>query len=111
MIHARSLSKVFPTVANAVDGSDLSVTQSAIMGLLRPNDAGITTTTRTLSMLLGFDTGEGIIAGYNVDEESVKVCHTIGASRRIPESIISVRPRENLEIQGHPYRIKRPDIK
>jgi len=78
MIQVRSLTKIFPAGPKAVDGLDLSVPQGEILGLLGPNGAGKTTTIRALSSLCGFDSGEVIVAGYDVDKKPEKVRQAIG---------------------------------
>jgi ABC-2 type transport system ATP-binding protein len=111
MIQVRGLTKVFPAGPKAVDGLDLSVTQGEILGLLGPNGAGKTTTIRALSTLCGFDSGEVIIAGYDVDKEPEKVRQAIGVVAQNTGIDYFLTGRENLELQGHLYRMKKSDIK
>ena len=111
MIQVRGLTKVFPNGLTAVDGLDLAVAQGEIMGLLGPNGAGKTTTIRTLATLCGFDSGEVIVAGYDVDREPEKIRQSIGVVAQNTGIDYFLTGRENLELQGHLYRMKKADIK
>lgn len=111
MIQVRGLTKVFPAGPKAVDGLDLSVPQGEILGLLGPNGAGKTTTIRALSTLCGFDSGEVVVAGYDVDREPEKVRQAIGVVAQNTGIDYFLTGRENLELQGHLYRMKTADIK
>ena len=111
MIQVRGLTKVFPGGAKAVDGLDLTVSQGEILGLLGPNGAGKTTTIRALSTWCGFDSGQVIVAGYDVDKEPEKVRQVIGLVAQNTGIDYFLTGRENLELQGHLYRMKRADIK
>jgi len=111
MIQVRGLTKVFPAGAKAVDELDLDVSPGEIFGLLGPNGAGKTTTIRTLATLCGFDSGEVIVAGYDVDKEPEKVRRSIGVVAQNTGIDYFLTGRENLELQGHLYRMKKSDIK
>jgi len=111
MIQVRGLTKVFPNGLTAVDGLDLAVSQGEIMGLLGPNGAGKTTTIRTLATLCGFDSGEVIVAGFDVDREPEKIRQSIGVVAQNTGIDYFLTGRENLELQGHLYRMKKADIR
>ena len=111
MIQVRGLTKVFPNGLKAVDELDLAVSQGEIMGLLGPNGAGKTTTIRTLATLCGFDSGEVIVAGFDVDREPEKIRQSIGVVAQNTGIDYFLTGRENLELQGHLYRMKKTDIK
>ena len=111
MIQVRGLTKIFPTGLKAVDELDLSVAKGEILGLLGPNGAGKTTTIRTLATLCGFDSGEVIVAGYDVDRDPEKVRQSIGVVAQNTGIDYFLTGRENLELQGHLYRMKKADIK
>lgn len=110
MIQVRGLTKVFPSGTKAVDGLDLSVTQGEILGLLGPNGAGKSTTIRVLSTLSGFDEGQVMVAGFNVDTEPSKVRQSIGVVAQNTGIDYFLTGRENLELQGQLYRMKKADI-
>jgi len=111
MIQVRGLTKVFPTGLKAVDELDLAVAQGEIMALLGPNGAGKTTTIRTLATLCGFDSGKVVVAGHDVDREPEKVRQSIGVVAQNTGIDYFLTGRENLELQGHLYRMKKTDIK
>jgi ABC-2 type transport system ATP-binding protein len=111
MIQVRGLTKVFPAGPKAVDALDFMVRDGEIMGLLGPNGAGKTTTIRALSTLCGFDSGQVIVAGYDVDREPEKVRRNIGIVAQNTGIDYFLTGRENLELQGHLYRMKKSQIK
>ena len=111
MIQVRGLTKVFPGGTKAVDGLDLTVSQGEILGLLGPNGAGKTTTIRALSTLCGFDSGQVLVAGHDVDKEPEKVRQVIGMVAQNTGIDYFLTGRENLELQGHLYRMKKAEIK
>ncbi len=110
MIKITDLVKVFPGGAKALDGLNLEVDKGEIMGLLGPNGAGKTTTIRVLSTLSGFDSGEVITAGFNVDLEPEKVRESIGVVAQQTGVDYFLTGRENLLLQGQLYRMRRSDI-
>jgi len=111
MIQVRGLTKVFPGGPKAVDGLDLSVSKGEIFGLLGPNGAGKTTAIRALSTLCGFDSGDVRVAGFDVDREPEKVRRAIGVVAQNTGIDYFLTGRENLELQGHLYRMKKPEIR
>lgn len=85
MIHARDLVRTFKTQhgrekseVRAVDGVNLDVDESEIVGFLGPNGAGKTTTLRMLTTLLKPTSGTATVAGFDVAREPVKVRQSIG---------------------------------
>ncbi len=111
MIQVRALTKVFPQGPKAVDELDLTVNDGEILGLLGPNGAGKTTTIRVLSTLCGFDSGSVTVAGHDVDKEPEKVRQSIGLVAQNTGIDYFLTGRENLELQGQMYRMKKADIK
>ena len=110
MIQVRGLTKVFPSGTKAVDALDLEVNTGEILGLLGPNGAGKSTTLRVLSTLSGFDEGEVKVAGYDVDRDPGKVRESIGVVAQNTGIDYFLTGRENLELQGQLYRMKKADI-
>ena len=111
MIQVHGLTKVFPGGPKAVDGLDLSVSKGEIFGLLGPNGAGKTTAIRALSTLCGFDSGDVRVAGFDVDREPEKVRRAIGVVAQNTGIDYFLTGRENLELQGHLYRMRKPEIR
>ena len=110
MIQVRGLTEVFPGGTDAVDGLDLDVASGEIFALLGPNGAGRSTTIRVLSTLSGFDEGAVEVAGHNVDLDPGKVRQSIGVVAQNTGIDYFLTGRENLELQGQLYRMKKADI-
>ncbi|MFZ5593431.1 MAG: ATP-binding cassette domain-containing protein [Pseudomonadota bacterium] len=111
MIQVTGLTKIFPSSGNkAVNGLDLHVEEGEILALLGPNGAGKTTTIRILSTLSGFDEGQVLVAGYDVDRDPDKVRESIGVVAQQTGIDYFLTGRENLVLQGHLYRMNKQDI-
>lgn len=110
MIQVSGLTKTFPGGKKAVDALDLNIRQGEIIGLLGPNGAGKTTTIRVLSTLSGFDDGKVRVAGFDVDVDPEKVRESIGVVAQQTGVDYFLTGRENLDIQGRLYRMKKSDI-
>ena len=106
----KNLTKIYPPNNKAIDELDLSVNNSEVMALLGPNGAGKTTTIRVLSTLSGFDSGQVIVAGLNVDIAPDKVRQTIGVVAQQTGIDYFLTGRENMRLQGHLYHMKKNDI-
>lgn len=110
MISIKGLCKTFDTGTKAVDHLDLEIQDGEILALLGPNGAGKTTTIKVLTTLSGFDEGEALVAGHNVDREPQKVRQSIGYVAQETGVDYFLTGRENLRLQGQLYRMKRRDI-
>lgn len=110
MIQVSGLSKTFPGGKKAVDALDLTILRGEIIGLLGPNGAGKTTIIRVLSTLSGFDDGKVMVAGYDVDVAPEQVRASIGVVAQQTGVDYFLTGRENLDIQGRLYRMKKSDI-
>jgi ABC-2 type transport system ATP-binding protein len=62
----------------AVKGIDLNVDRGETFGFLGPNGAGKSTTIKMLCTLLRPTSGRAIINGYNIEQQSKQVRHSIG---------------------------------
>ena len=109
-IEVKQLTKIYPPDHKAVDALDLNVREGEIMALLGPNGAGKSTTIRVLSTLSGFDSGQAIVAGIDVDRDPQAVRRLIGVVAQQTGVDYFLTGRENMRIQGHLYRMKRADI-
>ncbi|HHH36901.1 MAG TPA: ATP-binding cassette domain-containing protein [Gammaproteobacteria bacterium] len=109
-IEIKKLTKIYPPKLKAVDELDLAVKEGEIMALLGPNGAGKSTTIRVLSTLSGFDSGQALIAGIDVDKDPQRVRQTIGVVAQQTGVDYFLTGRENLMLQGHLYRMKKADI-
>jgi ABC-2 type transport system ATP-binding protein len=110
-IRVSGLTKIYPPDLRAVDGLDLAVKEGEIMALLGPNGAGKSTTIRVLSTLSGFDSGQAVIGGLDVDTDPEKVRRTIGVVAQKTGVDYFLTGRENMTLQGHMYRMKKADIR
>jgi ABC-2 type transport system ATP-binding protein len=77
LIEARELSKYFGD-APAVDHISLQVREGEILGLVGPDGSGKTTTMRLLCGALTPDSGEAIIAGFQVAVETEQAREQLG---------------------------------
>lgn len=109
-ISIKGLTKIFSGGVKAINGLDLDVKAGEILALLGPNGAGKTTTIRVLSTLSGFDEGQVEVAGYNVDTHPEKVRTAIGVVAQQTGVDYFLTGRENLELQGRLYRMKKSEI-
>lgn len=106
IITTHHLKKSFPVkngVYEAVRGVNLAVFEQEIFGFLGPNGAGKTTTLRMLTTLLPIDTGEAIVAGYNVKTHPQEVRRRIGYVSQQGGADRTATGRENLILQGRLY--------
>jgi len=82
LIEVRGLTKKYGTFT-AVDDISFTVEKGQILGFLGPNGAGKTTTMRILTGYLPPTSGTALVAGYDVQEQSMEVRKRIGY---LPES-------------------------
>lgn len=91
----------------ALDGVDLEVPQGTVLGLLGPNGAGKTTTVRVLSTLLGADSGEATVAGFDIRHQPAEVRSSIGLSGQYSAVDEYLTGRENLAMIGRLYHLSK----
>ena len=89
----------------ALDGVDLSVAESHVLGLLGPNGAGKTTTVRILATLLRPDAGQATIAGLDVVRDAQRIRSLIGLSGQYAAVDENLTARENLWMFGRLYQL------
>ncbi|MBI5888747.1 MAG: ATP-binding cassette domain-containing protein [Deltaproteobacteria bacterium] len=77
IIHVNGLVKKY-NGAPAVSGVSFDVEEGEIFGFLGPNGAGKTTTISILCTLLGFDSGEAVVNGFDCRRDPQKVRSSIG---------------------------------
>ncbi len=104
VIQAKGLKKSYGKNA-VLKGIDLTVERGTMLALLGPNGAGKTTTVRILSTLLGYDTGEVKVHGFDVKTESDKVRQVIGLTGQSAAVDELLTGRENLVMMGRLYRL------
>src|SRR5215813_10975734 len=109
-IYAEGLVKTFGEV-RAIDGIDLDVPESTVLGLLGPNGAGKTTAVRVLTTLLRPDSGRAMVAGVDVLRKPDDVRRRIGLSGQFAAVDDYLTGRENLQIVGQLYQLSARDAK
>jgi ABC-2 type transport system ATP-binding protein len=77
MIEAHALHRRFGTTA-ALDGLSFSVEAGELFGLVGADGAGKTTTIRALAGLIGLDSGNAIVAGYDPAAGSAELRESLG---------------------------------
>jgi ABC-2 type transport system ATP-binding protein len=109
-IYAEGLVKTFGEV-RALDGVDLDVPQGTVLGLLGPNGAGKTTAVRVLTTLIQPDSGEAVVAGFDVLKQPHDVRRSIGLSGQFAAIDEYLTGRENLQMVGQLYQLSARDAK
>jgi ABC-2 type transport system ATP-binding protein len=87
----------------AVRGVDLEVKKGQIFGFLGPNGAGKTTTLRMLATLLSIDSGEAIVAGYDVKKQPNEVRKHVGYVSQLGGADDQALGIDDLLLQGQLY--------
>src|SRR5690606_38739857 len=78
-----------------------------VYGLLGPNGAGKTTAVRILTTLTRLDAGRAVVAGYDVSREPRQVRRHIGPPGQYLSIGEVLSSRQNLELFGRPFRLRR----
>ncbi len=110
IIEVEGLHKAYgETVALA--GVDLEVPAGTVLGLLGPNGAGKTTIVRVLATLLIPDAGHARIDGIDVVERPQEARQLLGLAGQYAAVDETLTGRENLEMIGQLYGLRRKDAK
>ncbi len=102
MIVAENLNKIYGRVTAIADVS-FEVEEGEILGFLGPNGAGKTTTMRILTGFLTPTSGKAVIAGYDVQNDSVNARRQIGY---LPENTPLYNEMDVLSFLGFAAQIK-----
>jgi ABC-2 type transport system ATP-binding protein len=84
----------------AVDGVSFDVTVGEIFGFLGPNGAGKSTTINILSGLLEPSSGNALVLGHDVSNESTRIKERIGVCPQEPSFFPYLTGRENVELMA-----------
>ena len=93
----------------AVNGINLKIEEGELFGFLGPNGAGKTTTISILATLLKPTKGKAFVNGYDVVKEAEKVRRSIGIVFQDPSLDDQLTARENLDIHGRLYHMKKDE--
>jgi len=96
-------------VVKAVDGVNLSVAAGQVFGFLGPNGAGKTTTLRMLNTLLVPDSGQALVAGFDVLKDPGAVRCRFGYVGQSGGSDRPATGREDLVLQGRLYGMSKAE--
>lgn len=95
----------------ALKGVSLWAKQGRVLGLLGPNGAGKTTLVRILTTLLKPDAGKVEVAGVDVTRQPDRVREIIGLAGQYAAVDEQLTGRENLEMVGQLYHMRRLEAK
>jgi ABC-2 type transport system ATP-binding protein len=107
-IEVRELSKSFPGIL-AVDKLSFSVKQAEIFGLVGPDGAGKTTTMRMLAGVLAPDTGNAMVAGFDIVNAPESAKHRISYMPQRFGLYEELSVDENIRFYADLFGVKRPE--
>jgi ABC-2 type transport system ATP-binding protein len=110
VIVAKNLTKKFGDFT-AVDNISFEVEKGEIFGFLGANGAGKTTAMRMLCGLSNPTSGKGLVAGYDIDEQSELVKRNIGYMSQKFSLYDDLKVWENIELFGGIYGMNDKEIK
>ncbi len=108
MIEVEAVAKRFGST-RALAGVDLDVQEGTVLALLGPNGAGKTTLVRILATLLKPDSGRASVAGCDVIGDAERLRSMIGLTGQFAAVDELLTGRENLELVGLFYHLKRTE--
>jgi ABC-2 type transport system ATP-binding protein len=89
-------------------GLDLAVEEGSVFALLGPNGAGKTTTVRILSTLLKADSGDVLVAGFDVARDPDEVRRALSLTGQYAAVDEVLTARENLRLMARLRHLPRP---
>jgi ABC-2 type transport system ATP-binding protein len=108
-IRIENLRKSYKNV-EVLKGVNLTVPKGSIYALLGANGAGKTTTISILATLARADSGTVTIAGIDINKEPSKVRERISLTGQFAAVDDLLTGRENLEMIGSLYQLKKSDV-
>lgn len=110
IIEVEEVSKRFGTSV-ALDQVSLKVETGTVLALLGPNGAGKTTLVRVLTTLLQPDSGRARVAGFDVRRDAKTIRTLIGLAGQYATVDELLTGRENLELVGLLYHLKKAEYR
>lgn len=110
-INLKKSFKIKKGFIEAVSGVNLEVVKGEIFGFLGPNGAGKSTTLRMLTTLLAIDSGDALVAGFDVKTQANEVRKKIGYVSQKGGVDETATGLENLILQGNLYGMNKTDAK
>ena len=101
------MTKVFNNDIRAVDSINFEIKKGEIFGFLGPNGAGKTTTINMLCTLMKPTGGGATVCGYNIIKQANEVRECIGIVFQDTTLDDQLTARENLELHGRLYGLKK----
>ena len=108
ILETESLTKRFKTLT-AVDHLSISIQPGEMFGLVGPNGAGKTTVIKMLTTILTPNSGNAVVAGYDIVRHSAQVRRVIGYVPQLLSADGSLTAFENLLIFAKLYHIPRSE--
>jgi ABC-2 type transport system ATP-binding protein len=109
-IRVRDLVKTYPTGFRALNGISFTVPPGTLFVLLGSDGAGKSTTVRILTALIRADSGNAVVAGYDVRAAADAVRRVIGVAGYKPGGGRAGTGRENLTLQGRRYGLQGTEL-
>lgn len=109
-IETRDLTKAFGNFT-AVDHINVSVKKGEIFGFLGANGAGKTTAIRMLCGILKPSSGNGMVAGFNIMDETDKIRSRIGYMSQKFSLYSDLTVYDNMKLYGSIYGLNKINLK
>ena len=109
-IIVQDLKKSYDGKKMALNGLTFRVKKGEIYGLLGKNGAGKSTSIKIMTTLIGYDSGEVKISGYDVKREGSKIRRVIGVVQQ-EESFDFTSVENNFKIVGMLWEVPKKDVK
>lgn len=104
MIDTENLTRTFGNLT-AVNNLNLHIEKGEVFGFLGPNGAGKTTTIRMLACLISPTKGTATVAGYNIQNDPLKVRQSVGILTENPNLYERLTAYENMDFFAQAYGI------
>ena len=104
MIETENLTRSFGNLT-AVDNLTLNIEKGEVFGFLGPNGAGKTTTIRMLACLIAPTKGTATVAGYDIQQDPLKVRQSVGILTENPSLYERLTAYENMNFFAEAYGV------